>query len=112
MLALVGSVLIGGVVADRTSRRAVMVSADLVRLMSQGAMAALLIAGATDVWMLAVLASSTGAATGFFNPASTGLLPTIAAPEHLQQANGLRATAMSTGEILGPLAAGVVDLGF
>lgn len=108
MVALVGALLIGGVVADRTSRRAVMVSADLVRLTSQGAMAALLIAGAADVWMLAVLAGITGAATGFFNPASTGLLPTLVAPEHLQQANGLRATAMSAGEILGPLVAGVL----
>src|SRR3954470_9764326 len=56
-LALVGSLLIGGVVADRTSRRTVMVSADLVRVVSQGTMAALLIAGAADVWMLAVLAA-------------------------------------------------------
>ena len=40
---LVGSVLVGGVVADRASRRAVMVVADLVRVASQGTMAALLI---------------------------------------------------------------------
>jgi MFS family permease len=106
--ALVGCLLIGGVVADRSSRRVVMVSADLVRLTTQGTMAVLLIAGVADVWMLAVLAGLTGAATGFFNPASTGLLPTVVAAEHLQQANGLRATAMSTGEILGPLTAGVL----
>ena len=37
---LVGSVLVGGVVADRASRRAVMVVADLVRVASQGTMAA------------------------------------------------------------------------
>src|SRR5919109_1966118 len=61
-VALAGSLLAGGVVADRSSRRAVMVSADLVRLASQGTMAALLIAGAADVWMLAVLAGITGAA--------------------------------------------------
>jgi hypothetical protein len=36
-LPLVASVLVGGVVADRTSRRAVMVGADLVRLASQRA---------------------------------------------------------------------------
>jgi hypothetical protein len=106
--ALVGSLLIGGVVADRSSRGAVMVSADLVRVITQGTMAALLLADVADVWMLGVLAGLTGAATGFFNPASTGLLPTVVAPEQLQQANGLRATAMSTGEILGPLAAGVL----
>jgi MFS family permease len=107
-LPLVGSVLVGGVLADRTSRRTVMVGADLVRLASQGTMAALLIAGAAEVWTLALLAGVTGAATGFFNPASTGLLPQVVASEQLQQANGLRATAVSTGEILGPLAAGVV----
>lgn len=43
---LVGSVLVGGVIADRASRRAVMVFADLVRVASQGTMAALLISAA------------------------------------------------------------------
>jgi predicted MFS family arabinose efflux permease len=107
-LALVACLLVGGVVADRTSRRAVMVGADLARLASQGALAALLIAGTAEIWTIALLAGVTGAATGFFQPASTGLVPTIVAPEDLQQANGLRATAMATGEIAGPLAAGVL----
>ena len=35
-VALVGSLLIGGVIADRVSRRTVMISADLVRLVAQG----------------------------------------------------------------------------
>ncbi len=74
---LVATVLVGGVVADRASRRAVMVAADLVRVASQGAMAALLIAGVAEVWMLALVAGVTGAATGFFSPASTGLLPEV-----------------------------------
>jgi MFS family permease len=107
-LPLVGSVLIGGVVADRTSRRTVMITADLVRLASQGATATLLIAGAAEVWTLALFAGVTGAATGFFNPASTGLLPEVVPPDELQPANALRATAVSTGEIVGPLLAGVL----
>jgi predicted MFS family arabinose efflux permease len=105
---LVVSLLAGGVVADRASRRAVMVASDLVRMMSQGIAAALLIAGAAEVWMLAALAAVTGAATGFFRPASTGLLPAVVPPEGLQRANGMRATAMSIGEIGGPLVAGVI----
>jgi predicted MFS family arabinose efflux permease len=105
---LVASVLVGGVVADRASRRAVMVVADLVRVASQGTMAALLIAGVADVWMLALLAGVTGTATGFFNPASTGLLPEVVPAEQLQLANALRSSALSAGEILGPLAAGVL----
>src|SRR3954452_17221655 len=108
MLPLVGSLLAGGVVADRVSRRAVMVTADLVRLGSQGAIAVLLIGGGAQVWMLAVLSGVTGAATGCFNPASTGLLPALVAPEQLQQANGLRATVMAGGEIAGPAVAGVL----
>jgi MFS family permease len=107
-LPLIASVLVGGVVADRASRRAVMVGADLVRVVSQGAMAAVLIAGVAEVWMLALLAGITGAATGFFSPASTGLLPEVVSAARLQPANALRASAVSTGEILGPLAAGLL----
>ena len=107
-LPLVGTVLIGGVVADRTSRRTVMIVADLVRVASQGATAALLIAGAAEVWTLAVFAGVTGAATGFFNPASTALMPEVVPAEELQPANALRASALSAGEIAGPLAAGVL----
>lgn len=105
---MVGSVLIGGVVADRVSRRGVMVGADLVRVISQGTMAALLVAGAAEVWMLAALAAVTGAGTGFFNPASTGLLPQLVPPEELQPANALRSSVVSLGEILGPLTAGLI----
>jgi MFS family permease len=105
---LVATVLVGGVVADRASRRGVMVAADLVRVASQGAMAALLIAGAAEVWMLALLAAVSGAATGFFGPASTGLLPEVVLAEQLQPANALRTSAVSAGEILGPIMAGVL----
>jgi MFS family permease len=108
VLPLVGSVLIGGVVADRTSRRSVMIAADLVRVASQGATATLLITDVAEVWTLALFAGLTGAATGFFNPASTGLLPEVVPPEELQPANALRATAVSAGEIAGPLIAGVL----
>lgn len=105
---LVGGVLVGGVISDRTSRRAVMVGADLTRVASQGTMAALLIAGVAKVWMLAVLAGVTGVGTGFFNPASTGLLPSIVPAGELQPANALRYSAMSVGQILGPVVAGVL----
>ncbi len=105
---LVVTVLAGGVLADRTSRRAVMVAADLVRIATQGTMAVLIIAGAAEIWMLAALAGVTGAATGFFNPASTGLLPEVVPTDELQPANALRGSAVSASEIIGPLLAGVL----
>ena len=108
MLPMIATLLVGGVVADRLSRRAVMVAADLARVLTQGTIAAALITGHAGIWLLAILSGATGAATGFFNPASTGLLPAIVAPERLQEANGVRATAMSGGEIVGPAVAGVL----
>jgi MFS family permease len=104
----VATVLLGGVVADRTSRRSVMVAADCFRVVTQGLTAALVLIGTAKVWMLALLAAATGAGTGFFLPASGALLPDVVPPEDLQPANGLRATANSLGQILGPLAAGVL----
>jgi MFS family permease len=105
---LVLTVLAGGVVADMTSRRAVMVAADLVRIATQGTMAVLIITGTAEIWMLAALAGVTGAATGFFNPASTGLLPEVVPKDELQPANALRGSAVSASEIIGPLLAGVL----
>ena len=107
-LPLVGTVLAGGVVADRSSRRAVMLTADLARIASQGTMAVLVITGAGEVWMLAALAGVTGAGTGFFDPAVTGLLPEVVPPDELQPANALRSTAVSGSEIAGPALAGVI----
>lgn len=106
-VALVGSLLAGGVVADRVSRRTVMLAADLVRLVGQGAIAALLVLGHATVAELAVSQALLGAATGFFNPASSGLIPTIAGPR-LQQATSLRGMAMAAGDIAGPALAGAL----
>jgi predicted MFS family arabinose efflux permease len=105
---LVVTVLAGGVVADRLPRRSVMVAADLLRVATQATMAIVLLAGVAEVWMLAALAALTGVGTGFFNPASTALLPELVPPQQLQRANALRSTAVSAAEIAGPLAAGIL----
>ena len=48
-------VVVGGVWADRLPRRAVMITADLVRFATQAVTAALLLGHAAQVWELAVL---------------------------------------------------------
>jgi MFS family permease len=107
-LALVVFLLGGGVLGDRLSRRGLLVACDVVRLGSQGALAAALIAGAPGVWAIALLSAVTGAANGVFNPTATGFLPSVVAPEHLQEANALRNLASSAGRIAGPLLAGLL----
>jgi hypothetical protein len=104
----VALLLAGGVIADRLPRRGVMLVADLVRMLSHGAIAVLLIGDAAHVWSLAVLAAVNGAGTAFFAPASTGLLPMLVRADLLQQANALRGLAQSAGMVAGPAVAGVL----
>jgi len=108
MIPTVALLLAGGVIADRLPRRAVMVAADLVRLVSHALMAALLISGAAQVWSLAVLAAVNGAGTAFFAPASTALLPMLIPAGLLQQANALRGLAQSVGMVAGPALSGLL----
>ncbi len=108
-IALVASLLVGGVVADRVGRRTVMIAADLARLLTQGAIGFLLVSGDATVVEIAISQALLGAASGFFNPASSGLIPAVAG-EHLQQATALRGMAMAAGNIAGPAIAGVLIL--
>jgi MFS transporter len=105
---LIAFLLIGGVIADRLPRRRIMVTADLARFLGQVTMATLLVSGHARIWELAALQALHGAATATFNPASTGLLPSIVPGDRLQHANALRGLAISIGGIAGPIVAGVM----
>jgi MFS family permease len=105
---MVAFLLIGGVFADRLSRRRVMIGADVTRLASQGLIAVLLLTGTAQLWHLIVLVAVSGAATAFFNPALTGLTPMIVSDERLQQANVLRGIAQGAGGIAGPAVSGAL----
>lgn len=101
LIAQVVVMIVGGVVADRLSRRTVMVAADLVRCGGQVAIGALLITGHASVFELAVSQVLIGGASSFFIPASTGLLQTVAG-EHIQEANALNVIASSGSSMVGP----------
>jgi len=98
---------IGGTVADRVSRRTVMVGADLVRFSGQVTIGVLLLTGHATVLELAVSQVLIGAGGSFFIPASSGLLQTVAG-EHVQQANALNVMAGSGASMLGPALGGLL----
>lgn len=100
--------LAGGVLADRLPRRLVMIGADLARLATQGTTAALLFTGTAHVWELAILQGTAGAAAGFFNPASTALIPQTVSRGRLQEANALVAFSQSATRIFGPSLSGLL----
>jgi MFS family permease len=107
-LALVGCLLLGGVVADRLRRQVVLVSMDLIRVVSQGAIAVHLIASAPSVWSIALLSAVTGAATGLSQPAAPGLLTAVVPPEQLLRANALGSLGYSLARMSGPVIAGLL----
>jgi MFS family permease len=106
--AQVAFLLAGGVIADRVSRRAVMLASDAVRGAGETILGILLVTGRPSVWVIGVLAIAQGAAGAAFLPASTGLVPAIVSRANLQQANQLQQVANAGASIAGPALAGVL----
>ena len=104
----VAFVLAGGVWADRLPRRAVMLVADAVRALAQGLVAFLLISGAGEIWHLGAAGVVSGAASAFFMPAATGLVPDTVSAERLQQANATMSLSRNATDIFGPAASGAL----
>jgi MFS family permease len=98
----------GGVWADRLPRQLVMMGADVVRALAQAMIAVAFYAGEIRIWELAVASAVFGAASAFFNPASTGLLPSIVSAARLQEANALIGLTRGVTEVAGPAISGLV----
>jgi MFS family permease len=97
-----------GVVADRTNRRLLMLSADLLRAGAQSVLAAWVLLGHPPLSAFLCLEAVVGTGTAWFTPAMSGILPSAAPSTHLQQANSLWATAQSIGLLAGPGLAGII----
>ena len=106
-VAQVSGLLIGGVVADRVSRRGLMMASDLTRFVGQAVIGVLLVTH--DATLLEVIVSQMvlGAAGGFFNPASAGLIPAVAG-DYLQEANAMQGIAGASSGIAGAALGGVL----
>ena len=107
-LPLVAFLLVGGVWADRLSRRRVMLVADGARMAIQGVLAALVLTGRAPLGAFIVLYGLYGVAMAFFSPASTGLVPETLPAEELQRANGLMGMTRSVTAIAGAAVGGVL----
>ncbi len=105
---LVLLLVLGGAMADKLPRRAVMIAADVVRLVSETALTLLLAFGHPSVVLMMALAAVLGIGQAFFNPALTGFVPQIATAEHLQDANALLGLAKAAARVSGPGIAGVL----
>ena len=107
-VAQVSTLLVAGVVADRLPRRLVMVGSDLSNVAVRTAMGVLLVSGQAEVWHLFVLQALGGAATAFYSPASSGLVPEVVERAQLQRANALMGIARYLSFPLGAATGGAI----
>jgi MFS family permease len=105
-------VLIGGVAGDHFDRTRVMLSTDVVRAVSQGTIAGLLLSSHASVWTLAVSSAVWGTASAFFTPASTGVVPATVSATRLQQANALTGLTRNAIGIGAPVLSGLLVASF
>jgi MFS family permease len=107
--------LLGGVLADRISRRLILLAADLVRLAVVTTLGFALLDGATGPWLLVICVVPLGAASGAAAPAFSAILPDIVDEADLVGANSVMGAAAPFAQMmLGPVLGGVlasVDVG-
>ncbi|MBT4162815.1 MAG: MFS transporter, partial [Gammaproteobacteria bacterium] len=100
--------MVSGTLADRTSRRLLIVFACVWASLFQGLTAAAFIAEFATVPLLTGLALASGVVIAITFPATTGLIPLIVARDQLQDANSLLGIARNTSLVLGTALAGVL----
>ncbi|MEV5430773.1 MFS transporter [Streptomyces sp. NPDC052701] len=104
-LPLVLFLLIGGAVADRLPRHRVMVAANVLNCLSQGAFAVLVLTGEPRLWQMMLLTALGGTGQAFFGPAAEGMLMSSVQGEQAGRAFAVFRMAMS-GASLGGAALG------
>ncbi|WP_229868076.1 MFS transporter, partial [Streptomyces chryseus] len=107
-LPLVLFLLIGGAVADRIPRHHVMVAANALNCVSQGAFAVLVLTGDPKLWQMMLLTGLCGAGQAFFNPAAEGMLLSSVSGEQANRAFALFRMAMHGASIGGAALGGAL----
>ena len=98
----------GGAFVDRYSPRLVLFVSDLIRLGLTAAMAAVILMGVVEMWMVFVFALGFGVIAGFAVPAGNAMVPMIVDRPQLEAGN---ATIMGASQIMGfigPFIAGIL----
>jgi len=100
--------LVGGVIADRYSRRVVMLGSDTLRMLAEVGLGAWILLAHPPLWGFMALAALVGSGSAIFWPALQGLVPEVVSKDKLQQANALMSLAGSISGIIGPAIAGLI----
>jgi MFS family permease len=99
---------LGGTFADRHDKRRLLFRTQTLLMLSAFTLAVLTATGAVRLWMVIVLAFTSGVLLSFDQPARASLLPLLAPPEDLVNAISLQSLAFNAASIAGPPLGGAV----
>jgi MFS family permease len=101
-------ILFGGAVADRLPRRRLILGSDLACGLVVSVVAFLGLTHQLQIWQLYVESVLFGAASSFYLPAMTAIIPDLVSKETLVAANALRGLSRQGARVVGPLGAGLL----
>ena len=107
-LGLVTTLLIGGVLADRYSRRLLLIGSDLARAVLVAGLALVDATGHLPFGVLIVFVALHGLGSGLFQPAFGGILPLLVEEPSLGSANALIGVSRQAALVIGPALAGPI----
>jgi len=99
---------LGGVAADRLSKRTVMLWSQLVLSLAAVGVGAAVVAGVEQFWMLAVAGFLQGSAFGFYGPARVAFTTELVGREQLGNAITLSLLSMNGTRVIAPSFAGAL----
>ena len=102
---------LGGLAADRTDRRRLLMLLSVLSAATSLALGALVLGGDVTVLQVAILAGLSGAVKGFEIPTRQAFVVEMVGREHLANAIALNTAMFNSARVLGPLLAGFVMYG-
>ncbi|HET8564754.1 MAG TPA: MFS transporter [Candidatus Binatia bacterium] len=100
--------LLGGVIADRTDRRRIMVAAQAGTALIFFILAALIVTRQVTLWQVMVLAFISGAIRAFDRPSRMALLPQMVPRDEIPNAVAIGGTIWQLNRLMGPAIAGIM----
>lgn len=97
-----------GVLSDRLSRRAVLLTMQVVATIANGVLAVLVLTGHVAVWQVMLIAAVTGAAGAIEGPSRSAFVSEMVGTQRLRGAISINATTFHLGGLLGPAVSGVL----
>jgi predicted MFS family arabinose efflux permease len=99
--------LLGGVAADRGSRRNLLLASQFVQMGCAFLLTALLFFDAVQVWHILALSFTVGLAQAFGGPAYQALIPSLVGPKDLPNAIAMNSIQFNLARIIGPMLGGL-----